>query len=64
MEKWIGDFFVETWYDRQSRNWVTQLKDKELNEIFNCYSGNKKDAKKAFNDFCGEAARMVKKSSQ
>lgn len=36
---------VYTWYDRQSRNWITQLRDSQKNQIGNAeFSGNKKSA--------------------
>lgn len=33
---------IETWYDRKSRNWITQHKDSNRNQIGNAsFSGNK-----------------------
>lgn len=38
-------FFVETWYDRHTRNWVTQTKDLNLNQVGDAtYTGNKHGA--------------------
>ena len=39
---------VETWYDRQVRSWLTQIKDPEGNQIGNAFwSGSKDSAKNA-----------------
>lgn len=36
---------VDTWYDRQSRNWVTQTFDADGNQIADAeYSGDRKSA--------------------
>jgi len=41
----VGRFLVDTWYDRQTRSWVTQLLNEEGNQIFDAfYAGNKEDA--------------------
>lgn len=38
-------YTIYTWYDRQSRNWITQYRDAEGNQIGNAlFSGNTKDA--------------------
>lgn len=40
-----NQYTIFTWYDRQSRNWITQYRDSEGNQIGNAeFSGNKKDA--------------------
>jgi hypothetical protein len=45
-------FFVETWYDRVTRNWVTQLKTANLEQIGNAvYSGSKLEAFKVHAQF-------------
>jgi hypothetical protein len=39
-------FFIETWYDRSCRSWVSQLKDRNLEQIGGCiHSGTKEGAK-------------------
>jgi len=39
-------FFVETWYNRQERSWVTQLLDANLEQIDEAtYTGNTDDAR-------------------
>jgi len=39
-------FFVETWWDGNSRNWITQLKDSNLNQMGEAdFSANKPNAK-------------------
>ena len=41
-------FFIETWYDRSCRSWVSQLKDLNLEQIGDCInSGTKEGAKRA-----------------
>lgn len=30
---WEGRYSVQTWYDRKTRSWVTQLKDGEGNQV-------------------------------
>jgi hypothetical protein len=41
-------FFVETWYSRQTRSYVTQLKDLNLDQIGDAvYTGNKTSALRA-----------------
>jgi hypothetical protein len=38
--------FVDTWYDRGTRSWVTQVKDAEGNQIADAlYAGNAPDAR-------------------
>lgn len=40
-----GDVTVETWYDRQSCNWITQIKDAEGNQIGDAlFSGTRDSA--------------------
>lgn len=33
LETFPNGFTVETWYDRRSRNWITQTKDAEGNQV-------------------------------
>lgn len=41
----IGSFEVETWWDRFSMNWISQIKNKQTRDEIACdYSGNKIDA--------------------
>ena len=45
MKTEIKTHTVETWYDRRSRLWITQLKDAEGNQIDGAsFSGNKAGA--------------------
>lgn len=38
-------FFVETWYDRYTRSWITQTKTADWDQIGQAqYDGNKRDA--------------------
>lgn len=38
-------YTIYTWYDRQSRNWITQYRDAEGNQIGNAeFSGNRTNA--------------------
>ncbi len=38
----VGDYQVDTWWDRYSRNWITQVKDMDGNQIGDAdYSGNR-----------------------
>ncbi len=53
----IGEFTVETWYDRQSRNWITQLKDQNNNEIESAYSGSKDGARFDFKQLVDKATK-------
>ena len=34
---------IDSWYDKYSRNYITQVKDNEDNEIDYAYSGNSRD---------------------
>lgn len=36
-------YYIDSWWDRFTRSWVTQLKDMDGNEIDCSYSGNKED---------------------
>lgn len=47
---------VEIWYDRQSRNWVTQLNDSEGNQISSEYNGTKAGAMFSRDEFLKEEA--------
>jgi len=35
--------YIDSWYDKYSRNYVTQVKDLDDNEVDYAYSGNSKD---------------------
>lgn len=35
--------YIDSWYDKYSKNYITQVKDNEDNEIDYSYSGNSKD---------------------
>lgn len=35
--------YIDSWYDKYSRNYITQVKDENDNEIDYAYSGNAKD---------------------
>ena len=36
---------IDTWYDRKTRNWITQLRDSNDYQVGDAiFSGNKKDA--------------------
>ena len=46
LDRFPNGFTVETWYDRSSRNWITQTKDAEHNQIGDAtYSGNQLSAR-------------------
>ena len=45
---------VETWWDSQSKNFITQLKDAEGNELQCITSGDKAGAKAAHLEMVGE----------
>ena len=37
-----GGYYIETWYDRHTRSWVSQLKDREGSQLGDAeYSGTK-----------------------
>ena len=38
--------YIDSWYDKYSRSYITQVKDAEDNELEYSYSGNKKDCKR------------------
>ena len=39
-------FFIESWYDRSCKSWVSQLKDANMDQIGGCiHSGTKESAK-------------------
>lgn len=41
---------IDTWYDRSTRSWVVQLKDREGNQIGDAeYTGNKQDRDRIVN---------------
>lgn len=44
----VNGLTIETWWDRQSQNWITQIKDADGCDVesgkFTEYSGNKLDA--------------------
>lgn len=45
--------YIDSWYDKYSRNYITQVKDENDNEVDYAYSGNAKDRDadiKAFKD--------------
>lgn len=51
-----GAYTVETWYDRRSRNWITQTKDAAGNQISDAtYTGNRISANLAH----AEHARQI-----
>lgn len=53
----IGDRVIENWYDRHTRNWITQLKDADLNELECTYSGNENASLLAYGDYVSRASR-------
>ena len=38
-----SNLHIDSWYDKYSKNYITQVKDNEDNEIDYAYSGNSKD---------------------
>ena len=55
---------VETWWDKTSRNWVTQIKDAEGNQIGSAlFAGNKSCAKHNHADGLALAASLDAQAS-
>jgi cobalamin-dependent methionine synthase I len=55
-----GKYYVETWWDRRSKNWVTQILDSNDYEVIDpktevpissIYTGNKDSARSAHEDY-------------
>lgn len=53
---------VETWYDKPTRSWVSQIKDTNGNQIGDAeYTGSGRDSAKKAHDFLvGEAERRIR----
>ena len=43
--------YIDSWYDKYSRSYITQVKDNEDNEIDYAYSGNRADRDEDIKDF-------------
>lgn len=55
---------VETWWDRRSRNWITQLKDENGYQVGHAgFSGNKDGAELEHDHMVNEAERIRKEES-
>jgi len=51
---------IETWYDRKSRNWITQLFDKNQYQIDDAiYTGNKICANIAHKEMIVKANKLI-----
>jgi hypothetical protein len=53
---------VETWYDKPTRSWVSQIKDTNGNQVGSAeYTGSGRDSAKKAHDFLvGEAERRIR----
>ncbi len=54
----VGDLTVDCWYDRSSRNWICQLKDREWNEIVAEFSGSADGAVSSWKRMVVEATNL------
>lgn len=52
---------IESWYDRYTRSWVVQLKDREGNQIGDAeYVGNKQDRDRIVNMMQAQTGAEIK----
>lgn len=53
--------YIDTWYDRHTRSWVVQLKDREGNQIGEAeYVGNKRDRDRVVEMMQAQAGAEIK----
>lgn len=63
MKQKQDEYIVDTWWDRRSRNYITQLLDENGYQIGDAiYTGNKDDAMSAHNTMINEAKKIKKEN--
>ncbi len=66
-----NELYIDSWYDKYSKNYITQVKDLEDNEVDYAYSGNSKDRdadikyfKKQYKNELSEEYKKKKKQAE